>query len=240
MSGVRLHLAPASSNASINPCLGPAGAATLQMELSADHFVLTFGSGSQHAPVAKYAAAVSVGDTMMVLPPSAGAAQHSSPAQLTAATVCGVERVALQGLYAPFTLGGSIIVDGVVASSHSRWFADAAFAVLGLPVALLPQLYQTVLAPVRLLFWALGPQAYIEAYEQVDAELNIAELMSSAGSFVTVMRFVWLLMVAHAYAAAAACRMAFGLALSPIGAAAAAVAAATAVAAKSRAGAAAA
>lgn len=45
------------------------------------------------------------------------------------------------GLYAPFTLDGTIIVDGVLASVHSDWFLDGIFDALSLTSAL-PAAYQ--------------------------------------------------------------------------------------------------
>jgi hypothetical protein len=45
------------------------------------------------------------------------------------------------GLFNPFTASGTIVVDGVVASVQSKWFADAAMDRLGLTHAI-PALYQ--------------------------------------------------------------------------------------------------
>jgi hypothetical protein len=45
------------------------------------------------------------------------------------------------GFYKPLTASGTIVVDGVVASVHSSWFADAAMDRLGLTHAI-PALYQ--------------------------------------------------------------------------------------------------
>jgi hypothetical protein len=68
-----------------------------------------------------------------------------------------VVRVALaehKGLFNPYTLSGSIVVDGVAASCHSSWIMDAAFAALGVP---LPAGYQALFAPLRALYRAVGP-----------------------------------------------------------------------------------
>ena len=35
-----------------------------------------------------------------------------------------MERTTQHGLYNPFTIGGDIVVNGVLASSHSDWFLD--------------------------------------------------------------------------------------------------------------------
>ena len=45
------------------------------------------------------------------------------------------------GLFNPFTASGTIIVDGVVASVQSKWFADDLMDALGLTHAV-PSLYQ--------------------------------------------------------------------------------------------------
>jgi len=55
-----------------------------------------------------------------------------------------------EGLFKPLTASGTIVVDGVVASVHSNWFADAAMDRLGLTHAL-PALYQvrSLTTPVK-------------------------------------------------------------------------------------------
>ncbi|KAF6250437.1 hypothetical protein COO60DRAFT_1465450 [Scenedesmus sp. NREL 46B-D3] len=124
--------------------------------------------------------------------------------QPAAFTVCSSQRVPLDGLYNPYSLSGTILVNGVVASSHSYWFADAAFDALGLPAAWLPGLYQAVLAPARLLFWAMGPQAYTELYDQLDGALDFAQLLSSSGGLVGApLRLAGVMLLAFAHAAAA-------------------------------------
>jgi len=61
------------------------------------------------------------------------------------------------GLYNPYTESGNIIVNDVVASSHSEWFLDTQVSTT--LHQYLPAVYQAVLAPNRLLFWATGPKA---------------------------------------------------------------------------------
>jgi hypothetical protein len=60
------------------------------------------------------------------------------------------------GLFNPYTLSGTIVVDGVAASVHSSSFADAAFAALGVSI---PAGYQALFAPLRALYRAVGPAA---------------------------------------------------------------------------------
>jgi hypothetical protein len=68
--------------------------------------------------------------------------------------------VVKQGVYNPFTLGGTIIVNGVVASSHSDWFLDSVFEAMGV-THWLPAAYQLILLPARVLYTVVGKDAYI-------------------------------------------------------------------------------
>ena len=95
--------------------------------------------------------------------------------------VSDVSRVEKAGLYNPFTLGGTIIVNGVVASSHSDWFLDTTFESLGL-THWLPATYQMVLSPVRLLYRILGKDLYISVYQRLDAVVDIAAFGTSHGA----------------------------------------------------------
>jgi hypothetical protein len=152
--------------------------------------------------------------------------------QLAAFTVCSIERVSLEGLYNPYTLSGTILVNGVVASSHSYWFADAAFDALGLPAAWLPGVYQAVLAPARLLFWAMGPQAYTELYDKMDAAFDFAQLLSSSGGLLGgSLRLAGVMLLAYVRAVAGVLARVMA---SPVTAAAAVAAAAPCVTASKR------
>lgn len=87
-----------------------------------DHFILTtpvndnsqsHSSSAKAAqqPIMKRAGDVVLGDSVLVL----AGPQHQ---QLVAAVVAGSRLVVSTGLYAPLTRGGTIVVDGVVASVH--------------------------------------------------------------------------------------------------------------------------
>jgi hypothetical protein len=54
---------------------------------------------------------------------------------LALAVVTEVSTVLARGLYNPYTLSGTVVVDGVLASVHSHWFLDAIT-----PPALVPYL----------------------------------------------------------------------------------------------------
>ncbi|KAG0568208.1 hypothetical protein KC19_6G002600 [Ceratodon purpureus] len=92
--------------------------------------------------------------------------------------VTGISVLKKQGLYNPFTLGGTIIVNGVVASSHSDWFLDSLFQVFNL-VHWLPAAYQLVLLPVRMLYYYLGKSLYITLYQTLDSLVHMISMFAS-------------------------------------------------------------
>jgi hypothetical protein len=115
--------------------------ATSTLRVTDNHFVYAAAEGG--APRLVHAKRVAVGDTMWV-----AGAQAAEPAR-----VVGVSRVAGVGAYAPFTLAGPIVVDGVVAHSMAdlrlpggRMLADV------LPVP--PAWYSASAAHLRLLYRA--------------------------------------------------------------------------------------
>jgi Hint module len=65
------------------------------------------------------------------------------PAQVT-----GVSRVTKRGLYNPYTASGTVVVNGVVASVHSRWVLDDLFDYFDAS-HWLPAAYQVVFVPIR-------------------------------------------------------------------------------------------
>lgn len=73
----------------------------------------------------------------------------------TASMVKHVGWSAEQGLFNPYTMGGLIVVDDVVASAHSGWVLDGVMDALGLTHKI-PALYQALFAPVRMLYRTLG------------------------------------------------------------------------------------
>lgn len=78
------------------------------MQATPDHLVLV----GLTAPTYKRIGEVVPGDVLWV-------ASRASP-HLVSAAVVDVRRVSNVGLYAPLTLGGSVLVNGVAASVH-RW-----------------------------------------------------------------------------------------------------------------------
>jgi hypothetical protein len=79
-------------------------------------------------------------------------------------------RVAV-GAYNPLTLGGTIVVDGVVASAHSDWFLDGIVS-----ADAQTKVYQAILAPVRVAYQVLGPQVM----ETVTESWGVVDLVRTA------------------------------------------------------------
>jgi len=87
--------------------------------------------------------------------------------------VTKVAAVAKYGIFNPFTLSGDIVVNGVVASSHSSWFLDVLAAKASL-TWLVPSVYQLILAPARVLYGAVGPAVARKELEQYKGEMTRA------------------------------------------------------------------
>jgi len=78
-----------------------------------------------------------------------------------------------RGIYNPFTLSGSIVVNGVVASSHSDWFLDEIAEKYGW-TTMLPDIYQAVLMPARGLYHLMGAEVARRELKSYQAELETA------------------------------------------------------------------
>jgi hypothetical protein len=76
----------------------------------------------------------------------AGLSDHAVPT-----TIVSISKHTLDGMYAPFTLGGSIVVDGVLAHSMPEWFVPPWFH-NGPLKHHMAAFYHASLAPVRLLY----------------------------------------------------------------------------------------
>lgn len=150
---------------------------TKTLELTADHFVVVFGVNAA-TPEYKKARDVIVGDRMMV------ADGQLSPSDFF---VSAVGQEILNGLYNPFTLRGTIFVNNVLASCHSDWFLDSTFDRLGLS-RFLPSTYQAVLGPVRMMYKAMGRDAYTGLYNRLDSDLDIAKSGSDFRGYIRLLR----------------------------------------------------
>jgi len=161
---VRLDLDDYASDAAAAPAL----------ELTPDHFVpvITDGAASDLLRSARmtYARDVRAGDKLLIA--AAGGER------LRVASVAGVSYVRRAGLFNPYTLGGTIVVDGVLASAHSSWLVDGVAAALGLTHRL-PAGFQLAFAPLRALYATAGPdfmQAFGDALAATALRLEAALL----------------------------------------------------------------
>jgi hypothetical protein len=129
------------------------------LEATAEHFV-PVSSNCDGAHEMKYAGDVKVGMCMFSL------GQSSKLTEMV--RVEAVNKVERQGLHAPYTMSGTLFVNGVLASSHSDWFLDP-LAKRTFGVAVLPSLYQHILAPARAMYNLVErheARAALEAYQQ--------------------------------------------------------------------------
>ena len=117
-----------------------------ELTLSPRHFipVATDGGAGWDARVVKAAEEVGPGDVIWY---------ENADGSLASAAVTAVATQARQGLFNPLTMGGTILVDGVVASAHSDWFLDGIASPATQDVV-----YQALFLPVRALYRLIGPE----------------------------------------------------------------------------------
>ena len=112
---------------------------SLALEASPDHFLLVSSNTAQSASFASARLSLRAKDVR----PGHVMWTHTASG-LQAAMVEDVALVSQSGLFNPYTAAGTIVVNGVVATVHSRWFLDTALDTLGL-TAFLPGAYQVSL-----------------------------------------------------------------------------------------------
>lgn len=125
------------------------------LELSRKHFLLGCLGGlrctwTEH--VQSYAQEFRQGDYIWIAPHG-----HS---ELEQRQILEISSVEAKGLYNPYTLSGTIVVNGVVASAHSNWILDDLVPLSW--VRWLPAIYQGMFFPGRVLYHILcigGPVA---------------------------------------------------------------------------------
>ncbi|GIL49726.1 hypothetical protein Vafri_5999 [Volvox africanus] len=172
-----------SSDSASSAAYDAAAPETAQLELSPGHFVvmpcqrcLTSGAVAH-----KRANDVVPGDELWVAPALVGGnnnRSHGDGMRLELWRVKAVRYITAEGLYNPFTLGGTVMVEGVAASCHSDWFLDSAVDMLGVDAGILPPIYQSAMSPFRMLWRVFGKERYIQTYEQLDATYNITSITS--------------------------------------------------------------
>jgi hypothetical protein len=147
--------------------LETAGGAALR--LTSDHHLFVIRGGERRGVPASQAL---VGDLVHV-------EGRLGASQLEA--IVAKSLVAGTGLFNPYTLSGSIVVDGVAASCHSSSALDGVFRLMGVSV---PDGYQAVFAPLRAMYRALGADrmASIEfIIDAVASAINTGTLLSALG-----------------------------------------------------------
>ena len=66
--------------------------------------------------------------------------------------VIGIEKEKAKGLWNPFTVAGTIVVDGVLASCHSDWLLENLPEWMRPSASRIPQIYQTLMGPARQIY----------------------------------------------------------------------------------------
>ena len=84
--------------------------------------------------------------------------------------VIAMEEVTGQGYFNPYTMGGNIVVDGIVASCHSSFILDNILDGMGISIT---GGYQAILAPLRLLYKVLGGNAFQVVQYLVDLMVDV-------------------------------------------------------------------
>eukprot|EP00249_Psilotum_nudum_P010528 c22590_g1_i2 orf=882-1634(+) len=154
---------------------------TRTLELTADHFAIiltphsTIANAGKGINVLTYKRArdIQVGDAMLGL---------TRDLTYSPFYVIEAKKKVLKGLYNPYTLRGTIIVNNMLASCHSKWFLESTFDRLHLS-HLLPSIYQAILLPVRILYRRMGKDSYTSLYENFDSCFDIAKSSTYASGY---------------------------------------------------------
>jgi len=138
-------------------------AADRRLCLSEDHYILASTSGSLASARQLRARSVRPGMTVW-------ASRGNGTLSLDAVPVDRVEEEWRRGLYNPYVVDPEhlLVVDGVVASTHSYWFLDA--VVSDDHAHWVPSVYDAVLRPARALYSLMGPQWAESVQDRLDLE----------------------------------------------------------------------
>eukprot|EP00339_Tiarina_fusa_P015655 CAMPEP_0117055984 /NCGR_PEP_ID=MMETSP0472-20121206/38838_1 /TAXON_ID=693140 ORGANISM="Tiarina fusus, Strain LIS" /NCGR_SAMPLE_ID=MMETSP0472 /ASSEMBLY_ACC=CAM_ASM_000603 /LENGTH=211 /DNA_ID=CAMNT_0004772247 /DNA_START=30 /DNA_END=662 /DNA_ORIENTATION=- len=133
--------------------------ASRRLCLSPDHYILTSEGGLDGA-VQLRARSVKTGMTVWV----------ESASGMHAASVVSVEEEWRKGLYNPYLVDADhlLVVDGVVASTHSYWFLDG--IVPDTAAWFVPSVYDKALSPARALYRLMGPAWAEDVQKRLDLE----------------------------------------------------------------------
>ena len=136
----------------------PSGAA---LRLTPNHHVPVIRAGSAATMAA---AGVRVGDLVRVV---------AADGSVALEPVARISTVLDRGLFNPYTLGGTIVVDGFAVSVHSAVKLNSVFALLGVPA---PAGYQAALAPLRALYRLLGARGMAKLSPIIESVLNACSI----------------------------------------------------------------
>lgn len=135
----------------------------------------------------KHMRQVRTGDWVWAAAAATQAGSGSAGAGAELVQVLSVSTEMATGLYNPFTLAGPIVVDGVVASSHSEWALDGVLEAIA-PGALkhLPMVYQALMLPLRLAYSVLGTRLWSALLEGTRLQEQLHLLGTVLGGTLTL------------------------------------------------------
>ncbi len=110
------------------------------LKLTLDHYAIVVDNDQIFTRLAKF---LQVGDVVQVIDGD----------KLVHEVILELDVVEDKGLFNPYTLGGTIVVDGVIVSVHSSSLLDGLFERLGINV---PAGYQASFLPLRMVYRVLG------------------------------------------------------------------------------------
>lgn len=90
---------------------------------------------------------------------------------LVPSAIAGIRVVAAKGLFNPYTVTGDIVVNGILASSHSSWFLEGT----GMSDAAIVASYKALFSPLILLHH-LKPDAYVCFHQEIGAKGPLHEV----------------------------------------------------------------
>jgi len=129
---------------------------TAAVEMTAFHFIPVLSASKKW--VNTRAKDIGIGDIIL-----ASSQDNRLQMAMSLHIVSQVTVLKKYGLFNPYTMNGRILVNNVSVSVHSEWVLDPIFDALGL-TSWLPQVYQILLSPLRVLVCLLGVELYAKTY----------------------------------------------------------------------------
>lgn len=110
------------------------------------------------------AKSLSLGDELWV--------QHSG--SMVPSPIVGIRVVVARGLFNPYTVAGDIVVNGILASSHSSWFLEET----GMSDATIVAAYKVLFSPLLFLHH-LKPHAFVCFHEDIGTKSSLSDIGAS-------------------------------------------------------------